>query len=307
MPAHRARRGRDLNEGACAEAPTFASSSDARALAGALVLDGQKSATRDRAWCERGPEHLRLVTADGWFRPSCKRRDCARCWARRSRELARCLVIDARVEMPSTCITLTTADPATEPDVYRRASENVFRRLRRAYGGVRYFGAIEFTTGKAARSGGHRRLHGHYLVKGLPTEDVLAIEQLVRDTWRRSTSARGREAWVVEVAALVSPGAALGYLGLHHRKASQAPPATWRGMTERASQRQHRYWSQPIDELRRQARAELAGEAIAWRHDLPLELAMLEVSAREAPRLIEVWQRPDAIVVEPRGSVERAT
>jgi hypothetical protein len=258
-----------------------------------LVLDGQRSATR--TWCQVGKrdEGLRIVTPDGQiFRPACKRRDCPRCWARRSRELARCLVLDARVQPPSYCITLTSEKPwqQLDPDVYRRGSENVFRRLRRRLGAVEYFGAIEFTTGKARTSGGHRRMHGHYLVKA-EALDVVEVEQLVRETWQQTTGA-----YVVEVAALLSPGAALGYLALHHRKPGQAPPAGWRGMTERASRG---YWSAPIWQLREQARKELAAEALAHAKGWPLEVAMLDVEMRGRGRLIDTSVAPGATLRTP--------
>jgi hypothetical protein len=234
---------------------------------------------------------------DGTYvRPRCKRRDCPRCWALRSRELARCLVLDARESAPAYCITLTTHDPATTPATYRDGSAVLFRRLRGTFGPVEYFGAIEFTTGRAVTSGGLRRLHGHYLLKSEPL-DVIEVERIVRESWRRSTGA-----YVVEVAELVSPGAALGYLGLHHRKPSQAPPREWRGMTERASRS---YWSSPIAEMRSRARAELAAEAHAWRTGMPLELAALEVAARGEGRLMQVRTLDDRAVLEPMGELRR--
>lgn len=265
---------------------------------GALVLDGQRSLTRDRGWCERGPSGLRYLAGSEYVRPRCKRRDCSRCWAVRSRELARCLVLDARQSAPRHCLTLTTADPWEEldPRTYREGSRLVFQRLRRRYGRVEFFGAIEFTTGRAARSGGRRRMHGHYLLKGLDQADVLDVESRVRETWQAVTGA-----WRVEVAALVSPGAALGYLGLHHRKPSQAPPALWRGMTERSSRG---YWHRPIAELRSIARAELAAEAIAWRSGVPVELAALEVASRPKAKLVRVRRAHGAEVVEPLGELE---
>jgi hypothetical protein len=210
--------------------------------------------------------------------------------------LARCLVIDARVEAPTHCLTLTTHDPDTAPATYREGSAAVFKRLRRRFGAVEYFGAIEFTTGRAKASGGRRRLHGHYLLKHLEGADVLLVEKIVRETWQAVTGA-----WVVEVAELVSPGAALGYLALHHRKPSQAPPANWRGMTERASAK---YWHRPIAELRVEARKALAAEALAHRQEIPLELAAIEIASRPEPRLIEVRPRPDADVVEPLGDFD---
>jgi hypothetical protein len=198
--------------------------------------------------------------------------------------------------MPTICVTLTTHDPSTSAATYRRGSFVTFRRLRRLYGRVEYFGAIEFTTGKAERSGGHRRMHGHYLVKGLDQERVLEYEQVVRSSWAEVTGA-----YRIEVAALVSPGAALGYLGLHHRKASQAPPLEWRGMTERSSKG---YWSAPIAALRERARLELAAEALAWRTGMSLELAALEVAARPAANLRKVRVLPGTdAVLEPMGAV----
>jgi hypothetical protein len=248
--------------------------------AGLLVLDGQRS----RGWCERGPDDLRYLVDGRYLRPRCKRRDCGRCWSIRSRELARCLVLDARVEAPSYCLTLTTVTPWQEldPATYRDGSARVFARCRRQLGRVDYFGSMEFTTGRAAASGGHRRLHGHYLLKCEPF-DVLQVEELVRETWQRVTGA-----WKVEVAALVSPGAALGYLGLHHRKPSQAPPSSWRGMTERASRG---YWHRPIAELRELARAELRAEALAWRARTSVELASLELAAAAPAKLRHVRDR----------------
>jgi hypothetical protein len=206
-------------------------------------------------------------------------------------------VLDAREDPPSICITLTTHDPCTTPATYRDGSAVLFRRLRSKFGPLEYFGAIEFTRGTAALSGGHRRIHGHYLGKPKERVDVLQVEDVVRESWKRTTGA-----YVVEVAELISPGAALGYLGLHHRKPSQAPPIEWRGMTERASRG---YWSMPIAELRERARQELAAEAHAWRTGLPLELAALEVASRGGGRLMEVRQLGDAAVLEPRGEIAR--
>jgi hypothetical protein len=198
--------------------------------------------------------------------------------------------MDAEVSAPDVCITLTTRDPDLPARVYRDGSAVLFRRLRRRFGRVDYFGAIEFTTGRGSRSGGLRRLHGHYLTKGLGAVDPLEVEHLTRDTWRETTGA-----FVVEVAHLVTPGAALGYLGLHHRKPEQAPPAEWRGMTERASRG---YFHRPVAELRAAARFELAAEAHAYATGLPLELARIEVANREPAELVEVR---DGLVIEPVG------
>jgi hypothetical protein len=203
----------------------------------------------------------------------CKAWDCPVCGRRKARELARTLYLDALADPPSHAITLTTHDPLTTAETYRQASAAVWKRLRRRYGGVEYFGFIEFTTGKAKRSGGHRRLHGHYLVKfredGGPEShpDVLAVERQVRETWQHVTGA-----YVVEVAQLVTPGAAFQYLSLHHQKPQQAPPAGWRGMRSRPSRG---YFSDPVWKIRAQAREQLTIEAIAYGQDVTLVEAAL--------------------------------
>jgi hypothetical protein len=105
-------------------------------------------------------------------------------------------------------------------------------------------------------------MHGHYLVKfrDLLSPDVLVIERLVRETWESVTGA-----YIVEVAQLITPGAAMTYLSLHHQKPQQAPPPGWRGMRSRPSRG---YFSEPVWKLRQRARRELAIEAIAWANDI---------------------------------------
>jgi len=187
----------------------------------------------------------------------CKRWQCEVCGRRKARELARVLTIDANREPPTHCITLTTRDPDTPASVYREASRMVWRRLRRRFGEIAYFGFIEFTTGLSASSGGHRRIHGHYLVKFRDAEpDVIEVERLVRETWESVTGA-----YIIEVAQLITPGAAMAYLSLHHQKPQQAPPKGWSGMRSRPSLN---YFGRPVWQVREQARQELAIEAIAY-------------------------------------------
>lgn len=258
---------------------------------GLLVLDPQRSVTPTRKGCPDRKTGLRIKTAAGWYDVPCKRRSCPVCGPRRAREDARVLVLDAREQAPEHCITLTTADPDTSPAAYRLASATLWKRLRRLYGRVEYYGHIEWTTGKAARSGGHRRMHGHYLVKFLdrPEVDVLDVERIVRETWEACTGA-----YRVEVAKLLSPGAAIGYLSLHHRKPEQAAPAGWRGMVGRPSKG---YFHRPVAELREQARQELRIEAIAHARGIPIELAALELAASPAPQLVAVIEPREGLSV----------
>jgi len=250
---------------------------------GSLVLDRQRSVTPTEKRCPNSQTGIRLVTDRGWFPAACKRRNCAYCGPKRAREDARVLVLDAREQSPTHCITLTTVDPETTPKAYRHASAVLWKRLRRLYGRVEYYGHIEWTTGTAARSGGHRRMHGHYLVKFLDHDqvDVLDLERIVRQTWETVTGA-----YRVEVAQLASPGEAIGYLSLHHRKPEQAAPVGWRGMVGRPSLG---YFHRPVAELREQARLQLRIEAIAWARGLTappgsLTWRFLEIELQLTPK-----------------------
>jgi hypothetical protein len=248
---------------------------------------------------------LRILGPDGRFYPvRCKRRECAYCARLANFELAQSLLIDARHTAPAHCLTLTTRKPwqQLDPAEYREGSRLVWRRLRRHFGSqIGYAGQVEFTTGRAARSGGHRRQHSHHLVKGLEGVDVLEVERLVAETWERATGA-----YVVEVAELRSPGAAIAYLGLHHRKPEQAPPKGWRGMTFRASQN---YWHRPVAEIRELARVEQRERRLRYRYEasgMPSEaaeelaaLAAAGVKAEAAGRLVEVREAAEGGVIRP--------
>ena len=115
---------------------------------------------------------------------------------------ARILLLDAKQEPPTHSIALTTRDPGRPPRCAGRHPGGYLRRLRRRYGRVEYFGRIEFTTGRGPRSGGARRIHGHYVVKGLAGVKCMEAEEIVRESWRRSLARHGSsfEAWRIEVA-----------------------------------------------------------------------------------------------------------
>ncbi len=219
---------------------------------------------------------------------NCGRRSCPYCGRLKDYELLQCLLIDAREELPGVVVTLTTVDPYRERDApqlsrtYREGSKQLWRALRSEFGSARYFGSIEFTTGQAATSRGERRMHGHYLVKDLDPKDCDRARELAVPIWERITGA-----WRVQVAPLGSAGGIVGYLALHHRKREQLPPASWRGMTARASQRPS-YWHRPIAEIREQARREQAERRQAWKLRA---LGMPEDEARTVAALEVEWQR----------------
>lgn len=281
-----------------------------------LVLYGERSPGDAPRRCPNAVRGLRLAVTDldgpRYLQLRCQRRDCSYCGWLRDLEDATCLFLDARDhEQPTLAITLTTVTPweQLDPAAYREASKQLWRALRAVYGRVEYCGLIEFTTGRAARSGGRRRMHGHYLVKGIDPGEVLAVEAIVREVWSRCTGA-----YVVEVSELRSAGGAIAYMGLHHRKPEQAAPAGWRGMRLRASQG---YWGVPVADLRERARRHLAIRARRWRleqdgasPEWAAIAAELEVDAQREARqehgveLVAVRERAGGVVV-PLGPAEQ--
>ncbi len=131
---------------------------------------------------------------------------------------------------PGHVLTLTSRTPNTDSAAYRDACAVFWRAFRRTWGHVEYCGFVEWTTGEGPRSGGRRRMHSHWLVKGLSTNDLAAVERWCSFEWSKLTGA-----WVVQLAELRTVGGVVGYLALHHEKLSQAPPPGWKGRRLRPS------------------------------------------------------------------------
>lgn len=132
---------------------------------------------------------------------------------------------------PGDVLTLTSREALVTADDYQEACRLFWRAFRLRWGHVEYCGFIEWTTGKAPRSGGVRRLHSHWLIKGLRDElDRQAVETWVRAEWKKRTGA-----WIVDVKRLRSVGGVVGYLALHHEKMEQRPPPGWKGRRLRPS------------------------------------------------------------------------
>lgn len=146
---------------------------------------------------------------------------------------------------PAHVVTLTTRDEVSEA-LLRRAHATFWQAFRRRWGAVEYCGFREWTTGTAPRSGGRRRPHWHYLVKGLVASDVAEVEAWVSAEWRKLVGA-----WRVQVAELRTVGGVVGYLALHHEKMAQAPPRGWTGRRLLPSKG---YFAVPADVRRARAR-----------------------------------------------------
>jgi hypothetical protein len=211
------------------------------------------------------------------FEIPCGRRTCPFCGRKRARITARMLKNDALIDAPGWAVCLTTRDPHTTGDQVRRGSNAVWQALRREYTIAEYFGRVEFTTGLAPLSGGYRRIHVHYCVKGLPCATVDRATEIARHAWMGQNVG----AWRVEVAGLRTPAAALHYLNLHHAKAEQLPPLGWNGRTERVSRG---YWSSDPKALREEARRQLWAEGLAYSTGLSVEDARFAVDQQCASK-----------------------
>lgn len=213
----------------------------------ALVLKSHNS-DKGRAFAQFGtdcPTPRRV--GPRWF--PCKKRSCEVCGPRRARITARVIAEDAKQERPRYALTLTTRDPDTTAKQFARGCEAVWRALRREYGRVEYYGRIEFTTGRAKLSGGRRRIHVHFLVKG-EFASAAKAEAIARRAWMNQNPG----AWRVQLTELRTVKAALQYVFLHHAKPEQLPPAEWVGRVDRGSAG---YFSESVTTLRERARVSL--------------------------------------------------
>jgi hypothetical protein len=263
--------------------------------------DSPGAAVPGRLRCEHSPPHMKWLCADGRLLPvRCGRSNsCPLCAWLAAAENINVVAIDARDDMPRYAITLTTVDPAFSSRAFRVAMAQWFRWLRSEVGAVRYLGNVEFTTGEAATSGGHRRIHQHTLVKGEDGWDLDGLWRAGKARWESLTGA-----YRVELRALRTPAGACAYFVAHHHRAEQAAPPGWSGKRFRPSKG---YFTRPVPELREQARSQRArGIALLslierYGEELEEEFAPDELEAllddeqaKPAPELVRVQTVPTA-------------
>jgi hypothetical protein len=143
------------------------------------------------------------------------------------RENTQMLVEDAlRGDAPTILIVTNTRTATLDMEAFRGARRELVRRIRARWPRLEYAYLVEFTTGYGPRSGGRRRPHWNWLVKGVDPADVDELRELVREVWCSRVDAL-RELQYVET--LRSAGAALKYVSDHFGKASQRPPHGFSG------------------------------------------------------------------------------
>jgi len=254
-------------------------------------------------------------SASGWAR--CLRWRCQGCaeWLGKVETRALLNEVDDR---PLSFLTVTTRDPDMALLDFQRCFEALLLRLKRRYGPVDYYGCIEGTSGRLARDG-RRRMHGHYIVKGVPHVSLAhdgfvpvragksEAERLVRDTWERTTLRRCGEAgraYRVTFEAVGSRSGVSVYVAGYLSKYAQVMDGDWRGRRIRCSQR---FFAAGRVAARERAKIELIVEAQAWREgyrsDDPAIPLMAEVEVLKRLGVLDTRKRLRAELAELAASV----
>ena len=196
------------------------------------------------------------------------------------------LVLDAlNGNAPQIVAILGTRTPALDMDAFARAREYVVDAVRRRWPDAEYAYEVEFTTGYGPRSGGLRRPHWNWFWKNVPVEDVEQVAGVVVGAWCRHVDALPEHQYV---AAIRNEIGLTKYVTEHFMKASQRPPAGFRGQRFCCSRR---YFGEGVtvatarararESLRRKRELHKAIEAGFGPHDAELVAHQaLELAAR---------------------------
>ena len=204
--------------------------------------------TRDKSGigCPTPVLGMRFRLASGELVPvPCNRAKCPYCGPRSAMVTAKMIGIDAQICQPTVCSTFTTRDPVSQGRL-REVSAQIMRLIRHELGPVRYCSFLEFTTGKAALSGGLRRPHLHTLWKDAPPDAAPVIAGAASHVLEQASGA-----WRHDVGEIRTPAGATMYVARHHQKEEQAPPRWW-GPTRRVRPGRG-YYELPAPQLRRMA------------------------------------------------------
>src|SRR5271165_5250564 len=175
-----------------------------RSQGAALDLHEESSAeTRPKA-CKRWPKRLSLVSNFGEIvQGRCGSPNlCEYCARLAAVENAELLALDAMHSgAPQSYMVLTTPSVVREPRAFYESRRQVQRALRCELAGYQSAWLLEFTTGRAQRAGGRRRPHWNALLKGVTSDDDVAIVRQVLDrVWCVREGASSAAQYVAPVA-----------------------------------------------------------------------------------------------------------
>lgn len=232
--------------------------------------------------CPRWPRRLSLISNFGQIvQGRCgSPNQCEYCARLAAVENAELLSLDALNGVaPTTYMVLTQPSTDQSPRAYYRSKQKLQEALRRQIEGYQAAWLVEFTTGRAASSGGRRRAHLNGLIKGVHSEDQAdVVRQVIQSVWCPRQDASPAAQYVAPVQDL--EGLAR-YLALHFLKQPQAPPIGWTG--HRFSTTRGYLW-QATPQAREVARAALRDKRELWR------ALQAGLDAQEAEEQVE-WAR----------------
>lgn len=211
--------------------------------------------------CTCGPLWMRLRnnTTGELIKPRgrCVNR-CDYCATLAAIENSEMLALDALMGVAPTIYAVTTT-PNIEQDTrqYREVIKAFVKALRREFLDIEYGCIIEFTTGRAGTSGGHRRPHWNWFFKGVGAADVERLRTIIERNWCPAMNANPGAQYVGEIK---NEGGLFKYLALHFYKENQQTPEGWRGHKLRLSRG---YLCKPTPEMR-----EMTRRAIEWKREM---------------------------------------
>jgi hypothetical protein len=204
------------------------------------------------------------------------------------------------------CVTTT---PNISPDTrqYQRATQSLVQAWRREFPDLEYGCIVEFTPGRAATSGGHRRPHWNWFLKGVTEGDESELRAVIERTWLPAMNADRKAQYV---GAIANEGGLLRYLAMHFQKESQRPPEGWKGHRLRLSQG---YLLKPTVEMRELTKASLRLRRELWKaredgyegEDVET-VAAARLRALEATTWELVIQHENGVVERPAGNTDAA-
>ena len=261
---------------------------------GALDLHEEIShADPSAGGCQRWPEHFRLLSSNGELvRGRCGATNlCSYCARLAAVENAELLALDALAgSAPEVWMVLTTRTATLNTKQFWKARELVLRALKRRWPACEYAVLVEFTTGYGTRSGGRRRPHWNWLLKGIPADDAQAALEVASAIWCANVDAKPGGQYVGTVGEF---GGLMRYLALHFQKESQAPPAGWRGHRLLKSRG---YLASSTPEARAAAKTSLRHKRELWRQ-IRRYAGLEEVMVAEEVALLVEQATADAIAV----------
>jgi len=188
-----------------------------------------KQAKSRPSTCERWPKMMRLHSSSGAMVPGrCRStRQCDYCSRLSAVEWAEVFALDGMLgEAPTVYVVTTTRETKPSLDAVKEAKRRLISKLRDRWPRLEYACIVEFTTGRGERSGGRRRPHWNWLFKGVPLDELAAVEAVVAEVWTAYLDAEPAAQWVGPVSEV---GGLMKYLSLHFHKESQRPPKWWKG------------------------------------------------------------------------------